>query len=73
MVVGFFLHSLIPLRTEDDLRREVFALAYGSGGAFSVEAIEGMGRGDRDAYIDLLIEQKKAEEAEAKKKPKTRR
>jgi len=51
----------------------VFALAYGSGGAFSVEAIEGMGRGDRDAYIDLLIEQKKAEEAEAKKKPKTRR
>jgi hypothetical protein len=26
-----------------------------------------MGRDDRDAYIDLLIEQKKAEEAEAKR------
>lgn len=71
--MGFFLHSLIPLRTEDDLRREVFALAYGSGGAFSVGDIEGMGREDRDAYIDLLIEQKKAEEAEAKKNAKKKR
>lgn len=67
MVLGFFLHSLLPLKSGEDLRREAFTLAYGSGGAFTIGDIDDMGREERDGYLELLIDQKQAEERQIRK------
>lgn len=65
------------------MRQEVFVLTYGSGGAFTHGDLLDMERVDREGYMKLLVEQKKAEEEEIAKarrsakrgarRPRTRR
>lgn len=58
------------------MARETFALAYGSGGAFTFGDIQEMTWDERDTYLELLIEQKQAEEREitkARNKAKSKR
>lgn len=63
--LGFFLHFSLPLRTEEELLEETFALAYVSEGAFTFMDIWGspMTRGQRDWMIKRLSQQKADERA----------
>lgn len=63
MELGFFLHGSLPLRTEDELLEETFALVYVTEGAFGYTDLWGepMPWKHRDWFIIRTARQKKEE------------
>ena len=64
LVMGFFLHGCLPLRSIEEMREEVHMLTYLTQGGISYTDVMGMDRADRDWHITRLARQKADERRE---------
>ena len=73
MELGFFLRGCLPLKTEEELDDEIFAMTYASNGGVTWGDVQAMSSRERGEYLTRLSSQKDKEEAAMKNIKKRRR